>query len=217
MSGNTAANPSPSRRQEWVLAAALFALTAVVFWPVARWLATQTFAHEQLKQSFFIVVLAGAWIAWDKHRTMHLDLRLSNVALGWLITSYALTAAALVLKTPLLFLAGIAKNLTLYFARLPTSQVFLAYRVAPRSLPPLRFAVAAALIISEPIVIEFLEEFRSDGAVHHPVVGAERDVHALADDDRVVVKNHCFFDDSRHSEDRSLRRIDNRDKVVDVE
>ncbi len=89
-----------------MLASVLFALTALVFWPALRWLATQTFAREQLKQSFFIVVLAGFWIAWEKRRVLRLDLQLSNVTLGWMASSYALAFGALGLRNPLLFLAG---------------------------------------------------------------------------------------------------------------
>lgn len=96
-----------ARRQDWVWAAALIALTAFVFWPAAQWLATKTFAREQLKQSFFIVLIAGAWIAWEKRAALRLDLRLSNVTLVWLSASYALAAGALWWHAPLLFLAGL--------------------------------------------------------------------------------------------------------------
>lgn len=98
--------PPPSRRLDWFYAWALLALTAVVFWPAGRWLATQTFAREQLKQSFLLVVLAGAWIAWEKRGSLRIDLRLSNATLAWLFGSYLLAAGALVFKAPLLFLAG---------------------------------------------------------------------------------------------------------------
>jgi exosortase/archaeosortase family protein len=101
-----AANHPPSRRQEVGFAVALLIVTAVVFWPALRWLATQTFAHEQLKQSFLIVLIAGGWIAWDKRHTLRINLQLSNVTLGCLVTSYALAAGALWWQAPLLFLAG---------------------------------------------------------------------------------------------------------------
>jgi exosortase/archaeosortase family protein len=106
MPGISSATLTSSRRQDWILAFALLALTAVIFWPVAHWLATQTFAHEQLKQSFFVVLFAGAWIAWEKRQALRLDLQLSNVTLGWFFASYLLAGGALVLKTPLFILAG---------------------------------------------------------------------------------------------------------------
>ncbi|HEX2855234.1 MAG TPA: exosortase/archaeosortase family protein [Opitutaceae bacterium] len=96
----------PSRRADWFYAWALLALTAVVFWPAGRWLATQAFAREQLKQSFLLVMLAGAWIAWEKRSSLRIDLRVSNATLGWLFTSYLLAAGALLFKTPLLFITG---------------------------------------------------------------------------------------------------------------
>lgn len=95
-----------SRRQEFGLAAALLIITAIVFWPAARWLATQTFAHEQLKQSFLIVVIAGSWIAWEKRHALRVNLQLSNITLGCLFASYALAGGALWWHASWLFLAG---------------------------------------------------------------------------------------------------------------
>lgn len=100
-------HPSPTRGTDWLLAAALLVLTLVVFWPAVRWLTTETFAHEQLKQSFLLVIFAGLWIAWEKRGALHLNLKLSNVTLRWLFASYALAAAALLLHQPLCFLAGL--------------------------------------------------------------------------------------------------------------
>ena len=93
-----ATTPASTPRQEILLALALLGFTAVVFWPPLHWLASQTFAREQLKQSFILVVLAGVWIAWEKRQTLRVRCQFSNVALGWLVSAYALAAAALVLK-----------------------------------------------------------------------------------------------------------------------
>ncbi|MEO7411788.1 MAG: archaeosortase/exosortase family protein [Opitutaceae bacterium] len=100
-----------SRRLDWIYAWALLALTTVVFWPAASWLTTQAFAREQLKQSFILVVLAGVWIAWEKRAALRLDLRVSNVTLVWLFTSYVLAASALFFDQTLLFLAGMVAAL----------------------------------------------------------------------------------------------------------
>jgi exosortase/archaeosortase family protein len=107
MPESTTVVPSSSRRQDWLFATGLLLLTAVVFWPTTHWLASQTFAHEQLKQSFFLVVLAGIWIAWEKRHVLQLDLTLSNVTLGWLFASYLLAGCALLFKTPLFVIAGL--------------------------------------------------------------------------------------------------------------
>jgi exosortase/archaeosortase family protein len=95
------------RRLEWVYAAGLLVVTLIVFWPAVRWLTSQAFAREQLKQSFLLVLLAGAWIAWEKRAALQLDLRISNLTLGWILASYALAAGASFLVQPLLFLAGL--------------------------------------------------------------------------------------------------------------
>lgn len=106
MPGTSATALSSSRRQDWIYAVGLVLLTSVVFWPAARWLAAETFAREQLKQSFFIVVLAGIWITWEKRQSLRIGLQISNKTLGWLFVSYALAGSALLLKMPLLFLVG---------------------------------------------------------------------------------------------------------------
>lgn len=102
-----ASPPASARNQDYLLAAGLLLVTAVVFWPAIRWLTTQTFAHEQLKQSFLIVVLAGCWIAWEKRRKLRLVPRLGNGPLAWLCTSYALAAAAVFLQNPFILLGGL--------------------------------------------------------------------------------------------------------------
>lgn len=103
----SASVPTGARRSDWIYAWALLALTLVVFWPAVRWLASQAFAREQLKQSFLLVLFAGAWIAWEKRGTLHLDLRVSNTTLTWLFASYLLAAGARFFDQPLLFLAGL--------------------------------------------------------------------------------------------------------------
>ena len=96
-----------TRRQDLLLALAVLGFTAVIFWPAIHWLASQTFAHEQLKQSLTLVVLAGLWIAFEKRRTLRLTLECSNTVIGWLLAAYALAGADILFKTPLLILAGL--------------------------------------------------------------------------------------------------------------
>src|ERR1035437_5225126 len=100
-------NTTPTRRQDFLLAAGLLLLTTVIFWPAVRWLTSQTFAHEELKQSFFIVLLAGGWLACERRRYLRIALQFSNRAIGWLFASYVLAAGAAFLQNPLLFLAGL--------------------------------------------------------------------------------------------------------------
>ena len=103
---NKAGATTGTRGRDLLTALLLIAFTAAVFWPAARWIATQTFAQEQLKQSFYVLVLAGAWIAWEKRASLRLHLRLANTALAWIVASYALALGAVFLHQPLLVLAG---------------------------------------------------------------------------------------------------------------
>ncbi len=96
----------PSPRERW-LAGALLAATALAFWPIVTWLAAQTFAREQLKQSFFILVLAGLWIAVEQRRSLRLRLQVDNAGIACVLAAYACIAGAVFLKTPLLILAGV--------------------------------------------------------------------------------------------------------------
>ncbi|HEU5078864.1 MAG TPA: archaeosortase/exosortase family protein [Opitutaceae bacterium] len=111
MSADASAPDRTNRTQDILLAVGLLILTAVVFWPAARWLATQTFAREQLKQSFYIVLVAGLWIAWEKRRQLRVNLQLSNVTLAFLVSSYALAGAALIFNAPVFILAGLVAAL----------------------------------------------------------------------------------------------------------
>jgi exosortase/archaeosortase family protein len=106
---NTATNAerAPRARDRW-LAGALLVSTVLAFWPVVTWLAAQTFAREQLKQSFFILVLAGIWIALEQRRSLRLQLLVDNTGIACVLAAYACIAGAVLLKTPLLVLAGLA-------------------------------------------------------------------------------------------------------------
>lgn len=144
----TVTRPSTTARpQDLAWAGALLGLTAVVFWPAVHWLAAQTFAREQLKQSFFIVLLAGGWIAWEQRRALRINLHLSNVTLGWLFASYLLAGAALLFDVPLFFLAGMVTALGGFVNYLFGGQAFR------RTLPLLTvFAVLVICVVAFPIL-----------------------------------------------------------------
>lgn len=129
------------------MAVLLIAFTAAVFWPAARWIATQTFASEQLKQAFFVLLLAGAWMAWEKRRQLSLHLRLDNKALVWLIGSYVLALGAVFLKAPLLVLAGM-------IAAIAGALQFALGPVAFKRAAPLLavFGVFLLLILALPVL-----------------------------------------------------------------
>jgi exosortase/archaeosortase family protein len=115
--------PPPARTKDLFTAVLLLAFTVAVFWPAARWIATQTFAQEQLKQSFYVLVLAGVWIAWENRARLELHLRLGNAVLAWFVASYVLAAGAVFLHAPLLVLAGMIAAIAgaLHFALGPAA------------------------------------------------------------------------------------------------
>jgi exosortase/archaeosortase family protein len=139
--------PSSSARRDRWLALGVLAFTALAFWPAARWVASQTFAHEQLKQSFFIMVLAGLWIAWERRDSLRLSLQLDNTGLFWLLASYGCIAGALLLKTPLLVLTGLVA------AAGGTVQVVFGPRALRRTVPLLAaFALLILFVLLFPVL-----------------------------------------------------------------
>lgn len=139
-------NSTASPRDRW-LAGGLLALTAVTFWPVASWVTAQTFAHEQIKQSFFLMLMAGAWIVWDRRRSLHLALRLDNTGLACLLASYGCVAGALLLRTPLLIFAGLIAAIA------AGVQIAFGGRALRRTVPLLAaFALIIVFILLFPIL-----------------------------------------------------------------
>lgn len=139
-----AAAPRPGER--W-LAGSLLGLTALAFWPVATWVTSQTFAHEQLKQSFFLLVLSGLWIAWERRGSLRLRLQLDNTALACLLPAYACVAGAFFLKTPLLVLAGLVA------AAAGAVHILFGERALRRTVPLLAaFALLILFVLLFPVL-----------------------------------------------------------------
>ncbi len=138
--------PAAPLRERW-LAGSLLALTALAFWPVASWLTAQTFAREQLKQSFFITLLAGLWIAWERRSALRLRLHLDNLGLACLLSAYACVAGAFFLKTPLLVLAGLVA------ATAGAVQVAFGRQALRRTIPLLAaFGLVILFVLAFPIL-----------------------------------------------------------------
>lgn len=145
-SAHPPATPTARTKDHW-LALGVLAFTALTFWPAARWVATQAFAREQLKQSFFIMILAGLWIAWERRDSLRLSLHLDNVGLRWLLASFACIAGALLLKTPLLVLAGLVT------AAGGVVQIVFGSRALRRTVPLLAaFALVILFVLLFPVL-----------------------------------------------------------------
>lgn len=144
----SAASPAAnaSRGERW-LAAGLLAATAAAFWPVATWVTARTFAHEQLKQSFFITLLAGIWIAWEQRGALRLRLQLERTGLVCVLTAYACVAGALLLDAPLLVLAGLVA------AAAGTVQILFGERALRRAAPLLAaFGLLIVFVLLFPVL-----------------------------------------------------------------
>jgi exosortase/archaeosortase family protein len=142
---NTATNTTRPR-DRW-LAGTLLVSTVLAFWPIVTWLAAQTFAREQLKQSFFILVLAGIWIALEQRRSLRLRLQVDNTGLASLLAAYACIAGAVLLKTPLLVLAGLVA------AAAGAVQIVFGGRALQRTAPLLAaFALLILFVLLFPVL-----------------------------------------------------------------
>ncbi len=138
--------PAPPARERWI-AVGLLGLTAAAFWPVAAWLTAQTFAHEQLKQSFFILVLAGLWIAWERRGSLRLRLQVDPAGLLCLGIAFAAAAGVYLLRAPLLALAGLVAAVA------GAVQIVFGERALRRTVPLLAaFALLIVFVLLLPVL-----------------------------------------------------------------
>lgn len=86
----------------------LLAATAAVFWPASSWIAQQTVAHEQLRQSFFLLIFAAA-VLWIEHRrTLKPVVEVSRRGILLLGSAFLLMGAGLFVPIPYFPLAALA-------------------------------------------------------------------------------------------------------------
>lgn len=102
-------NEPPSKSKDFWSIFGLLAVTAVLFWPATLWVAAQTVAHEQLRQSFYLLLFAAA-VLWMEHRqALRPVFLLSLRGMQLLGISFALMLAAVFFwQTPFLPLAAFA-------------------------------------------------------------------------------------------------------------
>lgn len=186
-----------ARPRDLGLALGVLALTGFIFWPAARWVATQTFAHEQIKQSFVLMVLAGAWMAWDQRARLRPTWQLTNAAIAWLLASYALVGGAMFLETPLFVLAGLV-------AAVGGAVHFVFGAVAFRRTVPLlaAFALVILFVLLFPVLdwplrkmagIESARLLHAVGLAPKLAIAMQPEVklYLLANGGRFVVETEC--------------------------
>jgi exosortase/archaeosortase family protein len=98
--------PSSKRLDLWIVL--LLALcTGLMFWPATRWIAEQTLAREQIKQSALILVFAAGWLAWRRRGEIRIAPKASKEGIVFLAFSYLCVAAAIYTHAPLFIFGGL--------------------------------------------------------------------------------------------------------------
>ncbi|MDR1281136.1 MAG: exosortase/archaeosortase family protein [Opitutaceae bacterium] len=119
----------------------LVACTAVVFWPVTRWVAAEGAARQQIMQGIILLGAAVALVGWLHRRDLRVRGQVGNRALLLLALAFGCVAVARWWGRPLLVLPGmalgLAGSLRMVFGDVP-------YRLFLR---PLVAGVAALLVI----------------------------------------------------------------------
>ena len=99
----------PTKHKDFWPIFGLLGVTAVLFWPATRWVAEQTLAHEQLRQSFYLLLFAAAVLWIDNRPALRPVMAISPRGLQLLGVSFALMLAAVFIwQTALLPLAAFA-------------------------------------------------------------------------------------------------------------
>jgi exosortase/archaeosortase family protein len=96
------------------LALLLLGVTAAVFWPASWWIAQQTFAHEQLRQSFFLLAFAAVILWIDHRKSLRPLVAVSRRAIELLGAAFVLLALALFIHVPYLPLLALALALAAF-------------------------------------------------------------------------------------------------------
>ena len=76
------------------LAWGLVAATAAVFWPVTRWLVSETAARSQIRQAAILLGAAAGLVAWRHRGGLRIKGDLCNRTLLLLAAAFGVTAVA---------------------------------------------------------------------------------------------------------------------------
>lgn len=92
----------------------LLGATAALFWPASWWIAQQTLANEQLRQSFLLLLFAAV-VLWVEHRqTLTPLLEVSRRGIVLLAGAFLLMGAGLLFPVPYFPLAALALALVAF-------------------------------------------------------------------------------------------------------
>lgn len=86
----------------------LLGATAALFWPSSWWIAQQTLAHEQLRQSFFLLVFAAIVLWVDNRPALVPLLEVSRRSILLLTGAFLLMGAGFLIPLPYFPLAALA-------------------------------------------------------------------------------------------------------------
>ncbi len=103
-----------ARYPDYPVVLLLLAATAALFWPASWWIAQQTLAHEQLRQSFFLLIFAAV-VLWVDHRTILTPLiEVSRVNIVLLTGAFLLMGVGILFPVPYFPLAALALALAAF-------------------------------------------------------------------------------------------------------
>ncbi len=117
------------RKSDCLITAILVAATGFLFQPVFAWIARETLAHEQLRQSLSLMLFAAIFVVFDKWGKLKPAFELSNANLAFLILSFILATSTFLFRSPYIILAALG------LAVLALSRIVFGSRALPIYLP----------------------------------------------------------------------------------
>lgn len=103
--------PPPTAAGSRWLAWLLVVCTAVVFWPVTRWIVAETAARQQIRQAFILLAAAAALVGWRNRHQLKITGDVCNRSLALLALAFAFVGAAAFTGWSLLVLPGLTLGL----------------------------------------------------------------------------------------------------------
>lgn len=96
------------------IALLLLGVSAILVWPASRWIAHQTFANEQLRQSFFLLGFAAVILWFENRESLKPVIAISHRNLWLLTAAFLLLGGGLLFPSPFIPLAAVALVLSAF-------------------------------------------------------------------------------------------------------